>query len=356
MKRWLIVFLLASLVGTGLAQEKKSITYQAVSNPSLLQSLLSNRFGLVESDVSDIMAAIGKGTGNIYYVDSGVGADTYTGLDWTHPKATLDAAVGLCTADRGDILLVAQGHSEALGAAADEVDIDVAGITIIGCGQVGNVDTMPYFDYTGDVTGAFAVGADGVTLFNLRFHANVPDVNEAVDIEAGATDCHILNCRFDAEAEGTDEFWNSIITGGAACHRLVVQGCEFDMGAGAAISAISLHNTAHYSHIIGNTCFGDCSTACIVSDTAASNHIVIQRNLLFNGTIGGNGGMNTEPAIELYASTSGIIADNYIVSDTATLPVVIVAADCFLFENYTNEDESSAATGALVGAASVANN
>jgi len=289
-----------------------------------------------------------KGTGHIFYVDSGV-TNEGDGTSWKNAKDTLDEAVNLCTADRGDVIFVAQGHSETMGAAADEVDIDVAGVTVVGC---GNGLLRPTFDFTGDVTGAFAIGADDVTIVNLRFHANVTEVNEAIDIEAGSEQVSVINCLFDLEAEGTDDFLECVDSPGAASDRLSVIGCEFYMGAGTCNAAISTKDS-DYCVLKNNVTFGDYAIACINNLTTASNHILIEGNRLFNGTIGGDAGLNAQPAIELVATTTGMICNNYFGGNAGALTASVVAADCYLFENYTSEDESSAASGALVGAASV---
>ena len=47
---------------------------------------------------------------------------------------TLDAAVALCAANNGDTIFVAPGHAENL-AAANAVDLDIAGITVEGIGN-----------------------------------------------------------------------------------------------------------------------------------------------------------------------------------------------------------------------------
>lgn len=335
---FLALVLLASTVTLG--QNPWPITYNNVSNPDLLRRLLQNRFDIVEDDIAEFEAVIRKGTGYVFYVDSGSGSDTYTGEDWAHAKATLDAAVGLCTADRGDIIMVAQGHTEALGSAADGVDIDVAGVTVIGCGPIKNVDTMPYFDYTADVTGAFAIGADGVTLINLRFHANVTDVNEAIEIESGSTDVTIFGCIFDAEAEGTDEFLECVDSVGGTADKLRVVECEFRMGAGACNAAINTKD-ADYMYVAGNFAHGDYAVACIKNNTTASNHVVIENNILFNGTIGGNAGLNTEPCIEMLATTTGVIANNAVICNESSPGAAIVAADMYLTNNIYSEYEAS---------------
>jgi hypothetical protein len=347
MKKLLFLTVLLAVAGFASADVSKTgIRYDTVQPATVLERTLRNLVDDINGEFGGVKEI---GTGNIYYVDSGSGSNTYDGKSVDHAKATLDAAVGLCTADNGDVIYIMPGHSEAMGAAANEVDIDVAGVTIIG---LGNGKNRPLFDYTGDVTGAFAIGADDVILYNLQFCANVSDVNEAIEIEAGSEQVTIANCIFFPNAEGTDEFLECIDgSGGAASDRTVITGCHFTMGAGAANSAICLKDS-DYAIIENNVVFGDYTVACINQVTTASNHIVIRKNLLFNGTIGGNAGMNTEPAIELLATTTGFICDNYIVANLASLPVVIVADDCFLFQNYTSEDESAAATGALVGTAS----
>lgn len=296
-----------------------------------------------------VVAGGSVGTGSVFYVDSNV-SNEGDGTSWATAKDTLDEAVGLCTADNGDIIMIAQGSTEALGTGTDVVDIDVDGVTITQCGDpfISNG-----FDYTDYDTGSFAIGADNVTLYNMRFHANVTDVNEAIEVEAGSTDVRILSCIFDVEAEGTDEFHEVITSHGAASDRPKIVDCVFRMGAGGARSGISFKDM-DYAEIGGNIFTGDFAVADVNNATTASNHIVIRNNLFFQGTIGGNAGLNDQPAIELLSTTTGIIANNYICTDMASFGAMVVAADCFLFENYANEDEGSAGTGALVGTASVA--
>lgn len=344
----LCLFTILMTVSVALGQlGTMDINRRNVSNPDLLRKLLDNRIGGLESEVQNSFPT-NKGTGQTFYVDSAVGNDSYVGTSPKYATATLDAAIALCTASRGDIIYVMQGHSETMGAAADEVDIDIAGVTIIGLGEG---ELRPLFDYTGDVTKAFNVGADQVTIVNLHFKANVTDVNDAVYIAAGSEDCAILGCAFTAEAEGTDDFLECIDSGGAASDRLIVDGCVFRMGAGACNAAIQTLDS-DYMQVTNNVCFGDYAVACLYNVTTASNHIHVEENRFFNGTIGGNAGLNAQPGIELVATTTGIISHNFIACNLATKAASVVAADCYLFENYYNEDESSAATGGIIGTAS----
>jgi hypothetical protein len=277
--------------------------------------------------------ATAAGTGVTYYVDSGT--DGTAGTSWSTAVGTIDEAVNLCTADRGDVILVAAGHSEAL-TAADGVDADSAGITIIG---LGSGELRPVLDYT-NANGEFVIGADDIKIYNLRFHANVTSITKAIDIEAGAENYVISDCVFDVETAATDEFSNVIIVGDASDGGLI-KNCQFYMGGAAAVSAIYLDHDADYTRMVGNEVFGDYSTACIVSDTAASIHILIKDNMLFNGTTGGNGGLNTEPCIELHTSTTGTIIGNQCFCNVVSPADAIVAADCFSANNRYSEYEQA---------------
>lgn len=274
------------------------------------------------------------GTGSVFYVDSSVSVPG-NGTTITAAKATLDEAINLCENDRGDLIFVLQGHTEAMGAGADEVDIDVDGVTII---QVGSNTISNGFDYTGTTTGAFAISGDNVTLINLRFHANVPDVTEAVDLEASATRVSFIGCLFDAENPGTDEFYTCIDQGGANVNQLAVRGCDFRMGAGAAVSAIDLIDS-DYAKIIGNFFEGDYSTANVLNATTASIHILITDNVMINGNAGGAAGLNTEPCIELLSTTSGVITGNTLICNEATPDAAIVGADMWVLDNFYQEAE-----------------
>src|SRR5690349_3795433 len=71
--------------------------------------------------------------GDIYFVGSGVtGATDAAGYGKTPdaPFATLDYAIGQCTASQGDVIYLLPGHTETTTAIA----LDVAGVRIIGLG------------------------------------------------------------------------------------------------------------------------------------------------------------------------------------------------------------------------------
>lgn len=276
--------------------------------------------------IDDAVAELGPG--RAFYVDSGTpGAGD--GRTWSTAVATLDAGVNLCTTLRTDTIYVAAGHTEAVTTAF--ADLDLSNITVIG---LGDGKSRPYFDYTG-ASGSLLVNADNVTLRNMHFHANVDSTLIAVTVETGSENVLIEDCLFTTES-ATDEF-DVCIGHAAGNHGAIVRNCEFRMGAAEAVSAVHFLDS-DYAEITGNETSGDYSTACIHNETTASDHIMIRDNQLFNGTIAG--GENTEPGIELLATTSGMIVGNNVVCLLDTAELSIVAADCHLFDNEYNSLES----------------
>ena len=286
------------------------------------------------------------GPGIEVFLDSGASnaSDDNTGLSWDQACATLDGAVGKCTASRGDRIIVAARHAEDL-AAADAADLDVAGIHVIG---LGHGDMRPTFTYT-NAAGEIVIGADNVRISNIICNASVTTVLTAIDIETTNTGAIIDNCRFGVDTAGTDEF-NNAITVGDQCNGYIIENCEFHQGAAAAVSAIKIDADTDYGTIRGNFVTGDYSTACIVGDEQ-DDMIRIEGNTLYNGQVTGIG-LNTEPCIELHANTTGVIKHNICICNLATKAAAIVAADCHLHESYYNEDESSAGSSGIIGTAS----
>ena len=130
--------------------------------------------------------------GNIFFVDSGHANadDDNAGKVSNHPLATLDAAIGKCTATNGDIILVSPGHTETYSAAG-ALTLDVAGVTIIGMG-VGNSRPTITFDTAATVD--IDVTADDVQIHNMIFSMNYADVVEVFDLSAAG---FVVNqCRF----------------------------------------------------------------------------------------------------------------------------------------------------------------
>jgi len=284
------------------------------------------------------------GKGKIFYVDSAVTASG-DGSNWANAKKTPEEAVALCTANRGDVILMAQGHNEAVGTSADQVDLDKAGITVIG---LGGGSLKPTFDYDGAVAGTFTIGAANVTIVNLRFRCSVSDVNEAIEVEAAGDYFTCLHCDFGHAETATDEF-KSAITFQAGADYGDVEDCYFNSGLQAAVAAIEFSGACVGARVTNNVVYGDYSTADIYGLTTLSEYLTITDNILWNGGTNDIGG---KPCIQLLTGTSATIARNLCVCNLTTMAAAIVCDKAMLFENYYNEDMSSAGTGGLIGTAS----
>jgi len=284
------------------------------------------------------------GTGKIWYVDSGV-TTAGSGNSWESAYATLKAAIVASDADsgddRGDYFLLAQGHAETF-TAADGFDVTVSGATIIGLGKGSLIPTFTMNHADADS----AIGADNVTLKNLRFLCSVTGVKLAIDIEAGSDYCDIDGCLFweVGDATGTDEFLDAIIIGNA-CIGTTIQNCIFRGEAAGAVSAITSDNDTAFTTIRNNVIVGDYSTGCIEFATVASTDLHILSNILINGDLVGDNGLNAKAAIDIVDATGGFVCDNRIGSDVATGLLMRVADDMVFMNNYITDDDGDEFSG-----------
>lgn len=134
-----------------------------------------------------------KTTGNIFFVNSNTGTDgSGYGQNPDQPVATIDYAVGLCTANKGDRIYVMSDHAETITGAAP-ISIDVAGVSIIGLGQGSNRPTITFGTAT---TAAIKFLANNCRLSNVRCVANVDSLVNFVQGATAADDETIDNCDF----------------------------------------------------------------------------------------------------------------------------------------------------------------
>jgi hypothetical protein len=183
------------------------------------------------------MPVLGSGgimtTGNVFFVDSGAakGKDSADRGSSETPFLTLDYAVGRCTANNGDVIFVMPGHAENL-AADSAVDIDVAGITVVG---LGSGAARPTFTFITAVTADFKLAAASTRIYNLLFKGGIDALTGPIEV-TGA-DCLLKDCEWqDSTGQATD-----VIVTVADADRLTIDGWRH-IGAAAAggASAIAL--------------------------------------------------------------------------------------------------------------------
>lgn len=320
-------------------------TYGSVIDPGGLKCY-NNRVSSAVDQSGSIYPAVPQqidsihGTGQVFYVD--VSASNGDGRTWATAKNALDDAITLCTSDRGDFIYVAQGHTESYGAVTG-FTLNKAGISIIG---LGNGDNRPIFSFTNGAGTILTTNAgDNILLENLKFLATVDSVLICINIVDGTDNVTIRNCVFEAETAATDEFDESIQIGNA-CIGTTIDNCVFDMANNDAVAAISSDNDTAHTTIKNCMIMGDYSTACIEFAAVASTDLHILDNIMINGDLVGNNGLNSEPCLEIIAATGGFIKGNYFAADVAINHLAMtVAADMVFMENYTTDDDGDAFEG-----------
>lgn len=287
-------------------------------------------------------------TGSVFYVSSTSGSDGNKGTDTGKPFATINKAVSACTANKGDVIYLMPGHVEDLAdtSTTGAIDLDVAGISVIG---LGNGSLRPRIDFN-HADSDFIVGANNILVQNMDFEATVTGVKLGVAIEAAITGTTIDNCKFTVETTTTDEFLIAINLL-AGCNDTTVSNCFMDAGLGGAATGVKLVGASDTVKICDNTIIGDYSQACIGGITTLSTNVFIERNLLVNGNANALG---TVEAIELLTGTLGVIRENTIFSDVATLALTMVADTCLYANNKLSDDTGTGSTTAITSASVVA--
>jgi hypothetical protein len=295
----------------------------ALATPTVmaLQSALAN--AAAANEVKDILEFV-TAPGKRFFVSSANGVDLGNrGRSPDAPLATLDYAIGLCTANKGDRIYLLPGHAETI-ATASALTADVAGIQIIGLGQ-GN--SIPTFTLGTATTATFNVTAASVRIRGIKIISDLADVAAGITASAAADGLIVEDCFFQDGASNKELV--IAISLAAACDNVLIQNNRF-YGTAAADndSAIKFAGATTRSRIIGNLIYGDFDTAAIAGATAAGSGLLIQNNNAIN--LDSGAGL----ALSLHASTTGLVADNrWFGGKTNTVPVA--AAGCHHAENYT---------------------
>lgn len=247
-------------------------------------------------------------TGNLWFVDSGssTGSDAAGyGQNPDAPFATIDYAVGQATANNGDKIIVMPGHTETITADSG-IDLDVAGISVIG---LGNGEDRPIITFTTATTADFKIAAANITVKGLVFKCNI--ASQAMMIEVTGDDALIEDCEF---REGSATGLNFVTVGVAdndADRARILNNRFYMPTAGNGDSAISLAKDHAGVEIRGNYIYGDFDNAAI--------EVPAGGNAQVNFTIEGNeviNKLNGVHAIEINGTAStGLLSENKLVTD-----------------------------------------
>jgi hypothetical protein len=264
------------------------------------------------------------GTGERFFVHSGTGTNSVNGgRNPDAPLASIDYAVGLCTADKGDIIYVMPGHAETVSAAAG-LDLDVAGIRIIGIGS-GSLQPTVTLD-TAD-TADVDIDAANITVENIHFRANFADIAAAIDVNAD--DFTLRRCRFSDVASAMNALiWIQDAAAGAS-DRITIEDCVVKAIDAANTHFINLAGTGDGHIIQRNILYGDWGTMAIGGAGVVTNITVVENYI-------NNIATTNDAAISLAATTTGIVANN-MAGGGAAQANGFLATGCLKAENYYSD-------------------
>lgn len=186
---------------------------------------------------------------------------------------TIDAAVGACTANRGDVIYVMPGHVEDIAAATSLV-VDVAGVSIIG---LGTGSDRPELNFSA-TAGSVEMDAANTRLSNFILKADVSAVVVGVNVDAD--NVQIDNCLFTFNATG-DDFITMIDVDGVDGAVISDNVLKAEEGAAGCAEAIRLDD-ANDVTISGNHITGDFTDGAIIGEGAAGINLVIKDNTIYN--------------------------------------------------------------------------
>lgn len=256
----------------------------------------------------------GRTTGNIFFVHSGTGADSAgAGRNPDAPCATLDYAIGLCTASKGDRIYVMPGHAETIVGAAG-VALDVAGVSVFGLGVGRN---RPTFTFTTSTAASFDISAANCQVSGLVLVNGIDSQTAMVNVTAAGVT--VKDCEFDV-ANASTQAVLGVLTN-ASASRFTLASCHIhgttDAGTATAVRIVGGSDII----VRDNRIYGAYTTSLggIENVTTAVAGLTIEGNFVANQTA------SSTKAIVVVSTTNAFIHNNRVVILSGTAPITAAA-------------------------------
>ncbi len=246
--------------------------------------------------------------GAIFFVDSATGTDgAGYGKNPDAPLASIDYAIGLCTANKGDVIYVMPGHAETINTAGG-ITCDKAGISIVG---LGNGEDRPTVTIGSSLdTATVLISAVDVLLKNLILVPGNDGVDVLIDINADGAIVEDCELRSDETNTYQADTYIDINGGGAnAADRVTIRRCKISSVTAGANQAIEIGAVEDGLRIEDNWIVGDYAVAGIHSASILTNAL-IARNLIHNVNAG-------DFCIEFADAATGLLVDNRLYANAA---------------------------------------
>jgi len=265
-------------------------------------------------------------TGSYWFVSSDTGNDGNSGKAPTRALATLDKAIGKCTADKGDVIIIMPGHTETV-ASAGAITCDIAGVFIIG---LGTGTLRPAFSLATLTTASILVTAANVSISNCTFSSGIAELVTCFTVSAAGFTMD--GCAVTDTATSMINF----MTTTAAADDLTIKNCHFITDAIPTANDFFIMLVGGDSVTIVDNFFSVLtsnhgSSGTIGGETTASTGVLIARNIIYSiGT--------SVIAIVLHTSTTGLIVSNRIGNTKTNASGIITNESCYEFDNLTTND------------------
>jgi len=264
-------------------------------------------------------------------VKDGIGGSNSNSGDYRKPFASIDYAIGRCTANRGDIIMVMPGHVETV-----ETDgglaLDVAGVAIVGLGS-GTLRPVVILDTDADA--AITISADNCSIQNIEVRASFADVVNGFDITAAWASLD----KIEFTEEGVDlnflDYIHASSTVDGNADGLSVTNCigtAVDAGQNSFLSIKADVNRLVVNDNVYISTHANTLAMVLVAGVKTVTNIMVMRNI-FNAQAKTSGDMLIDNGA---ADNSGMAGFNHIHHiDTAGV-VVVDCQPVAQMENYSN--------------------
>lgn len=278
-------------------------------------------------------------TGTVFYVDPASGSDSRDGLSRPQAKKTMQAAVDLCTADQGDVIVRMPGTE----VVTTPVNFDCRGVTVISSSM-----GMPNESR----------GERFVTYHASSYAAYITDPTLFIGVgfaTGGSTENALVDCQ---EAGGYNGGFNGFYycrfpQWGTADHAIryiggsvnVIDHCTFDgLFTGWGVGAIALNNdtggiTPAYIEVTANRFHATGSGSHAIVHLAGSTplSVLYAHNYLLPGF--GAAAANLGKFIDNNSvSATGMIADNWIMLDDEASAMENMVAGLIRVNNHYDDN------------------
>jgi hypothetical protein len=251
--------------------------------------LPGNSLGNIEALVVAAAAAGRLGPGRNFYVGNGTaqhgaiaGSNGNSGLTPLDPVATMAYALSLCTAGRGDNVIVLPGHAENVSSAGF-ITVGTSGVTFLGLGSGSLRPTLTWTATAGTILHTVTTGAN-TTWRNFIFDLSGIDA-VVVGLTCAAANVTFEDCKFITSR--TSQIALKGMSLAATANNFTMRRCQVKAGVTSA-------NTTTFLEIVGTDglLIEDCdmvgyfttSLGPISNITTLASDIRIRRSLFANLT------------------------------------------------------------------------